>query len=307
MVDLQVRKYFPDLYHSNLMTKSDYCERFMKFSKYSNLAGVVVGLTFLVSAIGLSADNPMAFINLPGLLIVFGGTLTAVLVSVPFKDAIAAIKESKVVIDPLTINLQGEINKILHFSKLGFRQQFNQLDNDIGRLKDPFLQRGLQMVRDEDSIEDIMAFLNWKISQYRAKEASVINLFRLMATFAPAFGMVGSLLGLVNMLHGLDSGGLASVTSDMAIALVTTFYGLLLANLVFKPIANKLEQRRNQHVIALSLLSEGVALIHQKRTPSVVQDMLMSFVQEQENEMPIKLKTPEKQTAQKSMMAKFGA
>jgi len=278
----------------------------MNFSKYSNLAGVIIGLTFLVSAIGLSAENPMAFINIPGLLIVFGGTITAVLVSVPFKDAIYALKEARVVIDPLTLNLNGEVNKILHFSKLGFRQQFDQLDNDIGRLRDPFLQRGLQMVRDQDSMEDIMSFLNWKISQYRAKEASVINLFRSMATFAPAFGMVGSLLGLVNMLQGLEAGGLASVTSDMAIALVTTFYGLLLANLVFKPIANKLEQRRNQHVLALSLLSEGIALVHQNKTPSVVRDTLMSFVQEQDNEMPPKMVSGKK-PVQKSMMAKFGA
>jgi len=278
----------------------------MNFSKYSNLAGVIIGLTFLVSAIGLSAENPMAFINIPGLLIVFGGTITAVLVSVPFKDAIYALKEARVVIDPLTLNLNGEVNKILHFSKLGFRQQFDQLDNDIGRLRDPFLQRGLQMVRDQDSMEDIMSFLNWKISQYRAKEASVINLFRSMATFAPAFGMVGSLLGLVNMLQGLEAGGLASVTSDMAIALVTTFYGLLLANLVFKPIANKLEQRRNQHVLALSLLSEGIALAHQNKTPSVVRDTLMSFVQEQDNEMPPKMVSGKK-PVQKSMMAKFGA
>jgi len=278
----------------------------MNFSKYSNLAGVIVGLAFIVLAVGLSAEDPMAFVNLPGLLIVFGGTLTAILVSVPFKDAIFALKEARVVIDPLTMNLNGEVNKILHFSKLGFRQQFDQLDNDISRLKDPFLQRGLQMVRDDNSIEDIMSFLNWKITQYRAKEASVINLFRSMATFAPAFGMVGSLLGLVNMLQGLGSGGLASVTSDMAIALVTTFYGLLLANLVFKPVASKLEQRRNQHVIALSLLSEGIALIHQNRTPSVVRDTLMSFVQEQDNEMPQTM-AAEKTTVQKSMMAKFGA
>jgi len=278
----------------------------MSFSKYSNLAGVVIGLVFLISAIGLTAENPMAFINIPGLLIVLGGTVTAVLVSVPFKDAVHAFKEARIVIDPLDMNLNSEINKVLHFSKLWFRQQYDQLDTDIGRLKDPFLQRGLQMVRDEHSMEDIMSFLNWKISQHRAKEASVINLFRSMATFAPAFGMVGSLLGLVNMLHGLESGGLASVTTDMAIALVTTFYGLLLANLVFKPIASKLEQRRNQHVLKLSLLSEGIALVHQNRTPSVVRDTLMSFLQVQDNELPQK-EAMQKSLYQKNMAAKFGA
>lgn len=290
----------------------------MNLSRFSNLAGVLIGLSFLVIAIGFSAENPMDFINLPGLLVVLGGTMTAVLISVPFKDAVQAFKQTRIVVDPLTINLNAEVTKVMHFSNLWFRQQYQQIDNDIGRLKDPFLQRGLQMVRDERSIDDIMSFLNWKISQYRAKESTTINLFRSMATFAPAFGMVGSLLGLVNMLHGLESGGLASVTSDMAIALVTTFYGLLLANLLFKPVANKLEQRRNQHVIQLSLLAEGVALIHQHSTPSAVRDTLMSFLQDSQvngallQAAPVKNVSAaqhlkRKQAAQQSIMAKVGA
>jgi len=277
----------------------------MKFSNYSHLAGVIVGLAFIALAVGLTAENPMTFINIPGLLIVLGGTITAVLVSSPLKNAVSAIKQAKIILDPLAPNLEGELNKVMHFSKLWFRQQYAQLDTDISRLKDPFLQRGLQMVRDEQSMEDIMSFLNWKISQYRAKEANTINLFRSMANFAPAFGMLGTLLGLVNMLHGID-GGMASVSSDMAIALVSTFYGLLLANLVFKPIASKLELRRNQHILSLSLLSEGIALIHQNRTPSVVMDTLMSFLQEQDNEQPKEAVT-QKTAIQKSLMAKLGA
>ena len=275
----------------------------MNISKFSNLAGAVAGLAFLILAVVLSADDPMAFINLPGLLIVLGGIVTAVLVSTPIKEALAALKEAKVVIDPLEPNLEGEINKVLYFSKLWFRQQFDQIDADIARLKDPILQRGLQMVRDEQPIEDIRSFLNWKLAQYRAKESRVINLYRSMATFAPAFGMVGSLLGLVNMLHGIENGSLAAVSSDMAIALVTTFYGLLLANLVFKPIASKLERRRSQRILQLSLLCEGVALIHQNRTPSVVLDTLMGFIQEQDNALPTEKAASSQSSAQSSVMA----
>ena len=87
-----------------------------------------------------------------------------------------------------------------------------------------------------------------------------------------------------SMLSDMETGGLTSVTSDMAIALVTTFYGLLLANLVFKPIATKLEQRRNQRVIQLTMMAEGVALIQQQRTPSAIRDILMSYTQGQFDE-----------------------
>lgn len=271
----------------------------MNLSKLANFAGVITGVLFLVLAIGLSADNPMVFINLPGLLIVFGGTLTAILVSYPLNDIVPALKQASVVTAPQNEDVYQDIKTILHFSSLWFRQRFEQIDADLEKLDDHYLQQGLQMVRDRQSSEDVMSFLNWKISQLRAKETAVINIYRSMATFAPAFGMVGSLVGLVNMLQEIELGGLSSVSANMAIALVTTFYGLLLANLVFKPIATKLEQKRNQKVIQLTMLAEGIALIQQQRTPSAIRDILMNFVQGQTAET-------EKNPAQK-LLAKFSA
>jgi len=269
----------------------------MDFSKFSNFAGVITGVLFLVVAIGFSANDPMAFVNVPGLLIVVGGTLTAILVSYPLKQVLPALKQAKVVTEGQKINPEQDINRILHFASLWFRQRFSQIDNELEKLDDQFMKRGLQMVRDRESHEDIMALLNWKISQVRSKETSVINLYRSMATFAPAFGMVGSLVGLVNMLQEMETGGMAAVTSDMAIALVTTFYGLLLANLIFKPIATKLEQRRNQRVIQLTMMAEGIALIHQQRTPSAIRDILSGFAFGQDR--------PEAKNPAEQLLAKF--
>ena len=221
----------------------------------------------------------MAFINFSGLLIVLGGTMTAMLVSFSFKELVAGLKQARIVTEPLNLDMSQDVNQILHFSKLWFRHQYAQIDADLDKLNDRFLQKGLQMVRDRQSSEDVMSLLNWKISQIRSKESGVINLFRSMATFAPAFGMVGSLVGLVNMLQTIETGSLTAVPADLAIALVTTFYGLLLANLVFKPIATKLEQRRNLKIVQLTMIAEGIALIQQNRTPSAIRDILMSFIQ----------------------------
>lgn len=252
--------------------------------KLSHSAGLLIGLLFLVLAIGFAADNPAAFINLPGLLIVVGGTFTAIFVSFPVKEALAAFKQARVLTESLEVDFEQDVQRLVGFSKLWFRNQYPQIDAQLEKLDDPFVKRGLQMVRDRQSYEDIMAILNWKISQYRARETSVINIFRSMGTFAPAFGMVGSLVGLVNMLQGVNGAELSSMTADMAIALITTFYGLLLSNLAFKPIATKLEQRRNLKTIQLSLAAEGIAMIQQQRTPSAVQDTLYSFIQEQQVE-----------------------
>ena len=264
----------------------------MKLAKLSNFIGVFTGILFLVLAVGFSADDPMAFINLPGLLIVLGGTMTAMLVSFPFSEVLAALKQGKVVTEPLNRDLSKETKQILHFSTLWFRKQYAMIDRDLERLDNAFLKKGLQMVRDGQTSEDVMSLLNWGISQIRAKESAVINIFRSMATFAPAFGMVGSLVGLVNMLQTIETGNLSAVSSDMGIALVTTFYGLLLANLVFKPIATKLEQRRHLKIIQLTMMAEGIALIQQQRTPSAIRDVLVSFMLEQEQASPNKLSTP---------------
>lgn len=247
----------------------------------SNFVGVITGILFLALAIGFSANDPLAFINLPGLLIVIGGTVTAILVSFSTKEAIAAMKQAKVVMENNEVHLQKDAARLISFSRLWFRKQYRQIDTEIENLDDPFMQRGLQMIRDKHSLDDILAALNWKISQQRAKETGVISVFKSMATFAPAFGMVGSLIGLVNMLQGLEQSAIASVTSDMAIALVTTFYGLLLANLVFKPIATKLEQRRHIRTVRLTMIAEGVAMIYQNRTPSSLQEFLLGFMEEQ--------------------------
>lgn len=247
----------------------------------SNFVGVITGILFLALAIGFSANDPLAFINIPGLFIVVGGTLTAILVSFPYREALAAIKQARIVTQPLELNMRKDASRLVMFSRLWFRNQFHAIDEEIGKLDDPFMQRGLQMIRDKQGLDDVMAALNWKISQMRASENSVINVFRSMATFAPAFGMVGSLIGLVNMLQNMEQGIVASVTADMAIALVTTFYGLLLANLVFKPIVTKLEQRRRLKTVRLSMIAEGIAMIYQNKTPSLVQDNLLNYMQEQ--------------------------
>ena len=252
--------------------------------KIPNFVAVLAGVLLLVLAIGYYVKDPMAFINAWGLLIVFGGTMTAMLVSYSFKELINAFKQARVLTKPLNLDMTDDVNRILHFSKLWFRHQYTQVDAELDKLDDRFLQKGLQMVRDRQSSDDVMALLNWKIAQTRSQETAVINVFRSMATFAPVFGMVGSLVGLVNMLQVIEQGVLGAASSDLALALVTTFYGLLLANLVFKPMITRLEQRRNLKIVQLTMVAEGIALIQQQRTPAAIRDILMTYVQGQYRE-----------------------
>jgi chemotaxis protein MotA len=236
------------------------------------IASTLAGLLCLLLAIVLAADTPSAFLNLPGFLIVAGGTLAAVAASYPVSQMKDALRQLRQLPSPGRTDLQAEIEHLMVFSRLWFRHQYRQIDAELETLNEPTLKRGLQMLRDQQGLDQIMACMNWRIAQYRNRMAESINLFRSMATFAPAFGMVGSLVGLVNMLQDIGTGGIESVSADMAVALVTTFYGLMLANLLFKPIATKLEQARQDETVRLSLIAQG-------RTPGLVQDTLHNLLQ----------------------------
>lgn len=249
----------------------------MKLARVLKFTGVLL-LSSLLLVAGVSADLPLGFLNFPGLLIVLGGTLTAMLLSFSYQELLSAFKQLQVLVKPLNRDFSKETKQVQYFATLWFRKQETLIDLELERLDNAFLKKGLQMVRDQESAEDVLAHLNWQISQERARQTEVINLYRAMANYAPVFGLIGALFGLVNMLNTIGLGDLSSVASDMGLALVAVLYGLLLANLVFKPVVSKLEQRRHLSVTQLSLMAEGIGMIQQRRTPSVIRATLMAFM-----------------------------
>src|SRR5690625_4168462 len=106
-----------------------------------------------------------------------------------------------------------------------------------------------------------------------------------MASYAPAFGMIGTLIGLVNLMFMLGDGDITAIGQQMAFALITTFYGILLANLVFKPVAVKLERRTEQRVVLMNMVMQGVAMMAQKRSPAMMQETLRSFMAKYDDEI----------------------
>lgn len=247
---------------------------------YPHMMTAFAGLVFLLVTIAFAAEDVSMFINLPGFLIVIGGSLAALAASYPLrqlKDALQQIGQLK---SPNKPDMQQEIEQLVLFSRLWFRHQYQQIDLELEKLKDPFTRHGLQMVRDQQALEDVLTYLNWRIAQYRSKAAERIKPIQSLATFAPAFGMIGTVIGLANMLNGIHQNELAALTSDMVLALSATLYGLILANLVFKPMAAKLEQIRQEETTRLGVLAEGIALIAQGRTPGLIQDTLSHLIHE---------------------------
>ena len=120
--------------------------------------------------------------------------------------------------------------------------------------------------------------LQWRIAGVQSRELGDAQILRTMATFAPVFGMLGTLFGLIQLLGTLGHAGLAQIGASMSFALITTLYGLILANMIFKPLAMKMEQRVRLKLTAMNVIVEGIVLLHQRRHPFLIKEALATYM-----------------------------
>jgi chemotaxis protein MotA len=159
------------------------------------------------------------------------------------------------------------------------------VEQALESVNNPFLRTGAQLVIDQTPEDDILDLMQWRISRLRAREAAEAQLFRVMANFAPAFGMVGTLVGLINLMSLLGGGDMRAIGQQLALALMTKFYGILLANLLFKPVAVKLERRTETRVVLMNMVLQGITMMCERRSPSLMCETLKSFMAHHEDEI----------------------
>jgi len=239
--------------------------------------GLIISLFLLVAAIIIGAGTTDIFINLPGALIVLGGTFGATLISYPLKDVVRVFWVFVVVFRREEPRLDQYIRLIVNFA-IRARSGMLNLEAELPRIKNMFLKDGIQMLVDGYSPEEIREMLDSRTHYRETRELSEAQIYRSMASFAPAFGMVGTLIGLIAMLLNMSPDRLSNIGPQMAIALVTTFYGLILANLIFKPIALKLERKTEEAVLLQNMITDSVIMIQKEWHPQKVEDYLNSYV-----------------------------
>ena len=244
----------------------------------STLIGIVASVLLLACVLLLSADTATSFINLSGLMIVIAGTLAATFISYPLREVVRVVRLVGVVFRREEDYTDEDIRELVDVAREWFKGDIRAIETALAQTRNPFLRTGVQLVIDNTKEEEIIDLLRWRIMRLKARELAEAQIFRTMANYAPAFGMLGTLVGMVNMLQSVHAGDLAVIASGMAIALLSTFYGILLANLVCKPIAVKLERRTEQRLIAMNMVLEGVSLIAKRRLPSFIEETLNSFM-----------------------------
>jgi chemotaxis protein MotA len=252
---------------------------------YSTLLGVALSTVLLGFIILVEVTDPLAFLNLPGLLIVVLGTFSATCLSYPLRDIKQSIKAIRLVIFYESLDPRQEADEITRVAQLWFKRDLIGVENIIDSINNSYLKTGFQLIIDNTPMEDILTLLKWRIVRLRAKEQVAANIFHSMANYSPAFGMLGTLIGLINMLEILAQKDISAIGFNMGVALITTFYGLIFANLVFNPIAIKLERRTEQRVMIMSMVMEGITLIAERRTPAFIRETLYSFIVHHEDEL----------------------
>lgn len=251
----------------------------------STLLGFGLGLLLISLAVLFTANRPGDYLSTAGVLIVLGGTFAATLVAYPMAEVRRMLRSLLRAMHEEKLDSGHAIDELVEIAKHWNRGDAREVENLLQNSRNGFLRTGVQLLIDKAPPEDVLTLLHWRINRMKAKERAEAQIFRSMAAFAPAFGMVGTLLGLINMMQIMAARDLLEIGTNMALALVTTFYGLLLANLVFKPIAIKLERATEQRVMLMTMVLEGVSLLSQRRGPAVLRETLQSFIQHYDNEL----------------------
>ncbi len=241
----------------------------------ATLLGLIAGLALVFGSI-LMGGGLGAFFNVPSLLITVGGSFSALLIAFPLEKVIGAAAVAKNCFSHQLPSPSEVIKQIVELATICRRDGPLALESKIEELKDPFLAKGVQLVVDGTPQEVLREILDIEISWLQERHTTGKKIFESLGASAPAFGLVGTLIGLIQMLRTLDDP--SKLGGSMAVALLTTFYGALLANLFAMPLAGKLENRSKEEVLIRELMVEGLVSMTQGHSPRLIEEKLKAFL-----------------------------
>ena len=241
------------------------------------LTGVGILLCFGVVVYGILIGGPLRlFWDPASVLITFGGSISALFMTYSLEEiknvgklTIQAFKETK----SSTMEI---IVQFTELSKKARREGLLSLEDDISQMDDAFLKKGLQMVVDGIEPETIKEILELEIGEMENRHGKGIGIFGALAAYGPAFGMLGTLIGLIQMLANVSD--VSSITKGMGVALITTFYGSVIANMIALPLASNLKEKSAKEVGEREMKLEGILAIQSGVNPRIVEEKLITYL-----------------------------
>jgi chemotaxis protein MotA len=255
------------------------------------LIGLLAGLGIIVMSIMQSGGKLIWFLNFNSLLIVVGGTLAATMVNLPITAMKNIFNIIKNVFKGEDYDYVGIINEIVEKAEKARKDGLLSLEAELPNMREGFFKNGIELAINERDSSRLRTFLNLEMQNISSRHIAGQELFLYMGSYAPAFGMLGTVLGLIVMMNNFAGGEevdtaasydvserFAKLLSGMGLALITTFYGVFMANMIFLPIGGKLKRRSENEMMLKSIIVEGIISIHAREHPILIQEKLMTFV-----------------------------
>ena len=241
----------------------------------ATIVGIVLAFGLIVWSI-LLGGSLGGFIGPPSVAVVIGGTMGALLINFPLQKFLSMGLVFKKTFLFSIDDPDGVITKMVKYAERARREGMLALEEDSESETDPFLRKGLRLAVDGTDPQLLEKILETDVEQIENRHSEGTKILTAGGTFAPAFGMIGTLIGLVNMLANLSDP--TQIGAGMATALITTFYGAVLANVVFLPLAGKLESRSKEEMVIKEMIIEGIMAIQSGDSPRIVEEKLKSFL-----------------------------
>lgn len=251
------------------------------------LIGLLLAIFFTLFGItvDLTATPPIDFeklgnfVDVPSLLIVVCGTLAVVIACYP-KLAKSFPAHMKIMLRAKAFDPDIYVEKLTELAQIARKNGLLALEEKANEQTDPFFKQAIMLIVDANDPDRVRSILENDIEQTSARHQEVVAMYERGSNAAPAFGMIGTLIGLINMLKGLDGADMDSLGPNMSVALVTTFYGSFLAHVIFNPIAANLTARDEEEVLCRQIIVEGIMAIQSGENPKFLRERLMTFMRQ---------------------------
>jgi chemotaxis protein MotA len=217
-----------------------------------------------------------AYLDGASVFIVLGGVIASTVVSYPLSTLKGLIKVISLAFKKQDIDITKDIDMMIDVANVARREGILALEETVNEMEDPFFKKGIMLIIDGSEQELVRGIMETELSFIKDRHGSSQAVLLQMSSFSPAYGMIGTLVGLINMLGNLTD--MDTLGPNMAIALVTTFYGVILANLVFTPFAKKLKSIGDDEILRKELLLEGMLSIQDGENPRLIREKLNSFI-----------------------------
>jgi chemotaxis protein MotA len=259
------------------------------------IIGLVVAIFFMLfgmmtktenMAIVFTPDQIGNFYDFSSILIVVGCTIAVVVASFPSKMLREVPKHFKIMFNTKRFNPMYYIDQLVELAQIARKNGLLSLEEKANEQEDPFFRQAIMLIVDANDPDKVRGILENDIECMSARHDDVASMYDRASSVAPAFGMLGTLVGLINMLRNMnmEDGGASSIGADMGTALITTLYGVILAHMIFTPIASNLRTRDEEEVLCKMIIVEGIMSIQSGENPKFLREKLLTFMNQKQRD-----------------------